>query len=105
MAVAGNANLKAFKPPGGGNQTTNTANTAANNNAAAAAAAAAGGIMMNNGSQHNQHVYGSLQNFEMEKQIGQGQFSQVFKARCLVDNRVVALKRMKVVLNPRQCFS
>jgi hypothetical protein len=43
-----------------------------------------------------QHVYGSLNNFHIEKQIGQGQFSQVFKAKCLVDNRVVALKRMKV---------
>lgn len=59
-----------------------------------------GGMMQNNctpiSSQHNQHAYGSLQNFEIEKQIGQGQFSQVFKARCLVDSRVVALKRMKV---------
>ena len=43
-----------------------------------------------------QHVYGSLENFHIEKQIGQGQFSQVFKAKCLVDNRVVALKRMKI---------
>lgn len=43
-----------------------------------------------------QHVYGSLDNFHIEKQIGQGQFSQVFKAKCLVDNRVVALKRMKI---------
>ena len=43
-----------------------------------------------------QHIYGDLSNFDTEKQIGQGQFSQVFKARCRVDNRVVALKRMKV---------
>lgn len=43
-----------------------------------------------------QHTYGSLENFQIEKQIGQGQFSQVFKARCLHDNRVVALKRMKI---------
>lgn len=46
-----------------------------------------------------QHLYGNLANFETEKQIGQGQFSQVFKARCLMDNRVVALKRMKVCIN------
>jgi serine/threonine protein kinase len=43
-----------------------------------------------------QHLYGRLENFETEKQIGQGQFSQVFKARCLGDNRVVALKKMKI---------
>jgi serine/threonine protein kinase len=43
-----------------------------------------------------QHIYGDLSNFDTEKQIGQGQFSQVFKARCRVDNRVVALKRMKI---------
>jgi hypothetical protein len=46
-----------------------------------------------------QHLYGNLANFETEKQIGQGQFSQVFKARCLLDNRVVALKRMKVCIS------
>lgn len=43
-----------------------------------------------------QHLYGTLENFQIEKQIGQGQFSQVFKAKCLVDQRVVALKRMKI---------
>lgn len=43
-----------------------------------------------------QHLYGTLENFQIEKQIGQGQFSQVFKAKCLVDARVVALKRMKI---------
>jgi len=43
-----------------------------------------------------QHIYGNLANFETEKQIGQGQFSQVFKARCIIDNRVVALKKMKI---------
>lgn len=45
-----------------------------------------------------QNTYGRLENFEIEKQIGQGQFSQVFKARCLVDGRVVALKKMKVYI-------
>ena len=43
-----------------------------------------------------QHIYGSLDHFQIEKQIGQGQFSQVFKAKSLIDARVVALKRMKV---------
>lgn len=69
--------------------------------AAASTVAASSGMMQDNctpvsSQQHNQHVYGSLQNFEIEKQIGQGQFSQVFKARCLVNSKVVALKRMKV---------
>jgi serine/threonine protein kinase len=43
------------------------------------------------------HIYGSIENFEIEKQIGQGQFSQVYRARCLADSKVVALKRMKVI--------
>lgn len=51
---------------------------------------------MQSTSASRQHVYGSLENFHIEKQIGQGQFSQVFKAKCLIDNRVVALKRMKI---------
>ncbi len=46
-----------------------------------------------------QHIYGSLDNFQIEKQIGQGQFSQVFKAKSSIDGRVVALKRMKVSLH------
>jgi hypothetical protein len=45
---------------------------------------------------NKQLMYGALENFETEKQIGQGQFSQVFKARCILDGRTVALKRMKV---------
>ena len=54
-------------------------------------------MMMNNVTPvSRQHLYGSLENFETEKKIGQGQFSEVFKARCLLDNRVVALKRMKI---------
>ena len=54
-------------------------------------------IMQNNCTPASrQHIYGSLDNFHIEKQIGQGQFSQVFKAKCSVDHRVVALKRMKV---------
>lgn len=44
-----------------------------------------------------QHLYGTLENFQIDKQIGQGQFSQVYKAKCLLDQRVVALKRMKVI--------
>lgn len=77
MAVAGNSKSIKTSPP-----SSNNVNS----------------MMLNNCTpMSRQHVYGSLENFETEKQIGQGQFSQVFKARCLVDNRVVALKRMKVI--------
>ena len=76
MAVAGSSNIK-------------TTNSNSNNNLS---------MMLNNCTPvSRQHIYGDLNNFDTEKQIGQGQFSQVFKARCRVDNRVVALKRMKVI--------
>ena len=75
MAVAGNSNIK----------NTNS-NSSGNLN-----------MMLNNCTPiSRQHIYGDLSNFDTEKQIGQGQFSQVFKAKCLIDHRVVALKRMKV---------
>ena len=45
---------------------------------------------------NKQDIYGSLQNFETEKQIGQGQFSLVYRAKCLVDGTTVALKKMKI---------
>ncbi|KAL5484730.1 hypothetical protein EMCRGX_G021275 [Ephydatia muelleri] len=40
--------------------------------------------------------YGSLKNFQVEKKIGQGQFSVVFRARCVVDDRIVALKKIQI---------
>eukprot|EP00731_Ephydatia_muelleri_P024857 Em0016g1128a len=40
--------------------------------------------------------YSSLKSFQVEKKIGQGQFSVVFRARCLVDGRVVALKKIQI---------
>lgn len=40
--------------------------------------------------------YGTLTNFEIEKKIGRGQFSVVYKARCVVDNSIVALKKIQV---------
>ena len=50
------------------------------------------GAIINN----NQQIYGCLSNFEIERQIGQGQFSQVFRAKCLIDGATVALKKMKL---------
>ena len=41
--------------------------------------------------------YGSLKNFQVEKKIGQGQFSVVFRAKCMVDKRIVALKKIQVI--------
>jgi serine/threonine protein kinase len=46
----------------------------------------------------NNSCYGFIENFEIEKQIGKGQFSEVFRAKCMIDNRTVALKRIKVNL-------
>ena len=91
MAVAGNSNLKSIKTPINSNIGVNSGNPNMNN--------AQNNMMLNNCTpMSRQHTYGDINNFEIEKQIGQGQFSQVFKARCLLDNRVVALKRMKVGL-------
>ena len=39
--------------------------------------------------------YGQLAMFEIEKKIGKGQFSVVFRARAIKDARVVALKKVK----------
>ena len=53
--------------------------------------------MANNSTYVNkQEIYGNLENFESEKQIGQGQFSVVFRARCTVDGTTVALKKIKI---------
>jgi serine/threonine protein kinase len=42
------------------------------------------------------NFYNSIQYFEIEKQIGKGQFSEVFRAKCVADNRTFALKRIRV---------
>lgn len=38
----------------------------------------------------------SLSNYKIQKKIGRGQFSEVYKATCGIDNMVVALKKVKV---------
>uniref|UniRef100_A0A0M3IKY6 NEK6-subfamily protein kinase n=1 Tax=Ascaris lumbricoides TaxID=6252 RepID=A0A0M3IKY6_ASCLU len=40
--------------------------------------------------------YGKLEAFEIEKKIGKGQFSEVYRARCKEDNKVLALKKVQV---------
>lgn len=42
--------------------------------------------------------HNSLANFHIEKKIGRGQFSEVYRARYLLDNTSVALKKVKVKL-------
>ena len=40
--------------------------------------------------------HNSLANFQIEKKIGRGQFSEVYRARYLLDNTSVALKKIQV---------
>ncbi|XP_071801873.1 serine/threonine-protein kinase Nek7-like isoform X2 [Asterias amurensis] len=44
----------------------------------------------------NTDKYNNLANFVIEKKIGKGQFSEVYKAQCLVDNSIVALKKVQI---------
>lgn len=43
----------------------------------------------------------SLADFQIEKKIGRGQFSEVYKATCLLDRKTVALKKVQVSHLPR----
>lgn len=40
--------------------------------------------------------YSYLSNFLIEKMIGRGQFSEVYRATCLLDNQQVALKKVQI---------
>jgi len=40
--------------------------------------------------------YCTLANFEIEKKIGQGQFSSVYRAKCRINGQQVALKKVKI---------
>ena len=41
-------------------------------------------------------IYGTLSNFEIEKKIGRGQFSVVYRAKCLANDQIVALKKVQI---------
>ncbi|XP_041481598.1 serine/threonine-protein kinase Nek7-like isoform X1 [Lytechinus variegatus] len=41
-------------------------------------------------------MYSELSNFNIEKRIGKGQFSEVYRARCLVNDKVMALKKVQI---------
>ena len=45
---------------------------------------------------HQENPYCHLVNFEIEKKIGRGQFSVVYRARCKQNALVVALKKVQV---------
>ena len=53
-------------------------------------------------SSSNDSFYGKLENYEIEKKIGKGQFSVVYRARCLAvseesdDPPIVALKKVQI---------
>lgn len=40
--------------------------------------------------------YNSLANYYIEKKIGRGQFSEVYRAKYLIDNTPIALKKVQV---------
>uniref|UniRef100_A0A2K5DQH8 NEK6-subfamily protein kinase n=1 Tax=Aotus nancymaae TaxID=37293 RepID=A0A2K5DQH8_AOTNA len=42
----------------------------------------------------------SLADFQIEKKIGRGQFSEVYKATCLLDRKTVALKKVQQLNHP-----
>ena len=41
-------------------------------------------------------AYGKLENFEIDRKIGKGQFSVVYKAVCKVNDVLVALKKVQI---------
>ncbi|ESO98721.1 hypothetical protein LOTGIDRAFT_114237 [Lottia gigantea] len=42
------------------------------------------------------NYYAALVNFEIDKKIGKGQFSEVYRAKCKVDQEIVALKKVQI---------
>lgn len=59
----------------------------------AAAAAAAEELLRLSSSDS---IYGRLENFEIDRKIGKGQFSHVHRAVCKHDQRTVALKKVQI---------
>jgi NIMA (never in mitosis gene a)-related kinase len=47
-------------------------------------------------SEEDDKIYGTLSNFEIEKKIGRGQFSVVYRAKCVANDQIVALKKVQV---------
>ena len=59
-------------------------------------------ILLQLSSSSNNSVYGKLENYEIEKKIGKGQFSVVYRARCIAATEnadeapTVALKKVQI---------
>lgn len=45
---------------------------------------------------NDKEYYNTLANFQIECRIGRGEFSEVWKAKCTVDDRPVALKKVQI---------
>jgi len=41
-------------------------------------------------------IYSTLKNYDIDKQIGKGQFSCVYRAKNKIDGTIVALKKVQV---------
>lgn len=53
--------------------------------------------MEGHGNLNPQLEYNALCNYRIEKKIGKGQFSEVYRAIYLIENKLVALKKVKVI--------
>lgn len=43
-------------------------------------------------------IYGTLANFDIDKKIGKGQFSEVYRVASKIDGKIMALKKVKVLI-------
>ena len=77
---------------GGGGDASGSAAKSKQDLNAVAAATAAELIRMSS----SDSIYGSLANFDIDRKIGKGQFSVVYRARCKRDERHVALKKVQI---------
>lgn len=48
-------------------------------------------------------IYGNIKNFELDKKIGKGQFSEVYRAKCIT-GKIVALKKIQVIFYNNKTF-
>ena len=46
--------------------------------------------------QDPENIYSTLKNYDIDRQIGKGQFSCVYKAKNKIDGTIVALKKVQV---------
>lgn len=72
----------------------NSGSNASSSNSSAAAAAAAAELLQMSSS--NNSIYGRLDNFEIDRKIGKGQFSVVYRAKSKADGVAVALKKVQI---------